>query len=194
MPTRDPAEHKSMIRFLMGVFVALVLLAAHYETASGGSVHMLMPRNKMFAMKWDSPLFEIDTFSRHQRRELSRGPHYIAVSDGKGPPSEYGIEIGEGSFDVLVPVDSEQCFVKIELSRDPRIVERNIYARPLSLEGVTYVGLDALPKDPRQGALAVAQVECRDVTLVDAPSLLAGWPCNDAKAAATHPRDCSRVE
>ena len=83
---------------MAGTLLCLLLLAVHYETSSGGSIHMLMPPNRGFAITFDSPLFQIDSTTRHQRHDLPRGTHYVKVSGGGYPfgPStsaEYSVEI-----------------------------------------------------------------------------------------------------
>lgn len=144
------------IRLVIGL-AALTFIAAVMGVSymfGDGDVHVVLPEGRTVSVLVDGqPATPSHTTHRHQRFSLKQGKHTFEFKDAdSGQSTTAEVSLNNGFAKFVVPVDSTQCFARLDVTKSmysdkrtsqnrpaPQIVERIAQTEPFKLDSSTYL-------------------------------------------------------
>ena len=174
---------------LLAIIAAIAGLAGFYVYFWGqGEVHLLVsPEEKAIVRVDGKPVKPERIEGRHQRYDLPRGVHTVAVEREGSPPREAKLDIKSGFTSLMMPVADDQCFARLDVSKAmysgasskalPTIVRRYSGKEPFDIEGSTYLTEKELPnrKKASHSVYLMVDYNCEDANLPDGQLLQELW-------------------
>lgn len=119
-----------------------------------GEVHVVLPEGRTVSVLVDGqPATPGRTVHRHQKFSLKQGKHTFEFKDAdSGQSTTAEVSLNNGFAEFVVPVDSTQCFARLDVTKAmysekrggqsraaPEIVERFAQTQPFKLASSTYL-------------------------------------------------------